>query len=269
MSAHDIDEDMADAPPRSGRGIRRVTTLVALVALLVALLPTVVAKTPLRDWAVRQATTDLNGRVTVSQARFGWFGGQSLGDVAVYGADDQQVARIKTVSLDDGLLKLILNRSQLGTVRIERPELHVVVGKDFTNIERLLQDMVDVDEEAEVREAEGPQFALQLEIVDGRIDLEDTINRESWTIDQVNATCTVGGAAAGDVNLKLTALVPSAEPGTLRLALAQGPQADAAKSGGIEMRVVTERLPLGIVGAALSRVTPGIHLTGSGAADVT
>jgi hypothetical protein len=259
-----------DTPAPRGRSGRRLLLVLAALALFVTLLPTAVAKTPLRDWLLGIATSDLNGRVAVGDARFGWFGAQAIHDVTVYDDKEDVVAHVEAVTIENGLLKLILDRAHVGTVRVDKPDLHVVFAEDFNNIERILRDLVTRDEDTEEIESSDSPLTVAVNIVDARVELVDVVNAETWLIDELNADCVVGDRTAGDIDVKLVARVPNGDDAAaLKLALSQTPSSESPEAGSVNLRVQSQRLPLQLVGAAMMRVVPGIKLSGLAAVDLS
>jgi len=122
-------ESKADArsePParprrRWGRRVLAVALLVLL--LLVVFLPQILSLDPLRRFALRQASRRLPVRVEAADWSLSWFGEQVVEGLEVRSAEDRRLARVRRLTLETGLLDLMMDPRALGPVAVANAEV--------------------------------------------------------------------------------------------------------------------------------------------------
>jgi|GEM_PF-4467497 len=135
---------MSDSPPISPtepRGLtsksffRRRTPIVALVLAMlgVALAPTLIALTPMRD-VVLWVILPVDGRSTAGRASLGWFTPIWVGEAVVYDRSGERVLEADELSLGRNLLQLAWNHRDLGPLALKNPRLHVRVSPSGVNV---------------------------------------------------------------------------------------------------------------------------------------
>ena len=98
-----LDEDRPpqNRPPKAvPRKRRKLPWLFLLLLFVIALLPTIVAQTPLRNVVISALLPTNDIRVSVGSASFGWFTPPSVGQVEVFDASGDVLFRADSISTD-------------------------------------------------------------------------------------------------------------------------------------------------------------------------
>jgi len=258
--------------------------------------PSVLVHTSWRDRPLEAACAGIAGSVESRAARWRWLGGIEYRDVVVRDASGRAVAIIPEVMSDRGLLGLVANPRDLGTVRLAGAELLVEVRPGGSSLEDLLAPWLADDGRANPlagnRAAVRPP-ACELELVDGAIELVDLERGDAWRLGDLLAAGTIrsdGGLAGWTVAGRLrhagsgpaAALVRPDDPGPRRLERTTIParatavlardggwsisSPDRAARGPRSIAVAAHRLPLGVTSVLATRFD-GTHLL-DGLADV-
>src|ERR1051325_7852317 len=114
---------MATQPPTPRKWPRRLLGLFGTLIVLVWAAPIIAGYTPLVGWACRHADAYIDGTVEAGGASLGWFSPMVLSDVTVRDAQGNVVGEIPRVVGDRSLLKLLLDRSDLGSFCLERAKI--------------------------------------------------------------------------------------------------------------------------------------------------
>ena len=183
--------------PSSGRKRRRLTIIAVItlgLVLLVGLLPTIIAHTPLMAYFVRRAAM-LEGTLTFRSASIGWFSSASVSGIEIRDAQNETVLEADRLACDRSLLQLLRNSSHVGTLRIEKPRLSAKLTRDGSNVQAVF-----------ARWLTGPGSSssqgvdLSVEVVDGEATIVDQETQQSWHVTDLQVA--VGNLAAlGHVDL--------------------------------------------------------------------
>src|SRR5262245_5253833 len=158
----------------------RLASIGVAVIVLIALAPTIVARTALRSWVINRAAGDLRGSIHVGSATLGWFSEPELSDVELRDEQDRAILSAPHIHLDRSLLGLALNSSDVGTVAVDEPVINLVVHGDETNLERALATYIEGESTSPTR------TALRVVINKGRLTIEDQDVRQNWTAGEIN-----------------------------------------------------------------------------------
>lgn len=148
-------------------------------AVLVGLAPTIVAHSPALSWVVSSATRDLNGSLRVGGASLGWFSNTVLTDVELRDRAGNTLLKLPRVEGNKSALALVTDRQRLGTWRLERPEMGLLLAEGTSNWEAAL---------AKWMEGESTGTAVNVEIVEGRAQVRDEDTGEEWLMDKVSGS---------------------------------------------------------------------------------
>jgi hypothetical protein len=110
-----------------------VGTLI-LAITTVALLPFLIAHTPLRNLLTRGIQQKTGAQISVGQASLSWFRGVELRNIRIQNSLDQPVGSVSSVKLEKSPWQLLLRPSEVGTVTIDQPELTIHVRDHGTNL---------------------------------------------------------------------------------------------------------------------------------------
>lgn len=233
----------------------RPLVVMTFLIFLVVMLPSIAAQTPLLSWGVAQATSDLNGKVTVSSASLGWFSPIVLNGVEVVDAEGAPVAEIPTIRVSQSLLGLIGNAANLGTIEINQPVVHVTVSQGKSNLEQLLP-VAEAPSEADGQEASTPR-TFRLVVRQGTVHLADGNSSRTWTLEDLAADVDFR-----DANIPAPCTFSASLRDRDQLGVMQGKGALPTGSGDAKFSVVTKGIPLGITELVGTRMGQQIFAQG-------
>ncbi|MFN9368528.1 MAG: hypothetical protein ACK6CT_07135 [Planctomycetia bacterium] len=183
----------------SGRRRPRRWAVFSLAALVVAaaaigVAPTIAVLTDLRDRPLVAALAGINGSVSSGAAQWRWLGGVEYRDVVLRDREGRAAAIVPRLVVDRGLLALAADPADLGTVRLIGPEMVVDVRAGGSSLEDILAPWL-----APAPAGAAPTPACELEIVDGMVEVRDTVRGDVWRIAGLTATgrCDAAAVRAG------------------------------------------------------------------------
>lgn len=162
----------------------------ALLVLVIAVLPAIVAKTSLRNALLARAVPGGIVRVTAADASLSWISGPSLAGVEVVDASNAPLLAAERISLGQSPISLALNSRDVGVIEVIRPTIHIKVRPDGSNIEDAIGAIVsaitpsDGQSPTEVTAAAPTRFALSL--LEGTVIVDDEVTGEQWRLESVN-----------------------------------------------------------------------------------
>ena len=175
-------ETSAPRLPRRKSGLLTVLSIVGLaLALLIGLLPTIIAHTPLMGYLVRRAAR-LDGTVAFHSASIGWFSSATVSGIEIRDAQGETVLEADSLTCDRSLLKLIFNSSNVGTLRIEKPRLYVILTRDGSNIESTIAPWLTAPSSSSPNTSSDHGVDLSLQVVDGEATIVDQQTQQSWHV---------------------------------------------------------------------------------------
>lgn len=185
--------------PKKKRRWLRWVLLVAFVMLLVGvwLAPGVVAKSAYKDQFVAEMTADVNGTVTVGEVSLNWLHPVEAFDVKVVDASGREVVVAKRVSTSKSLLELLLNRTELGTIKVDQPRAEVTFENGTTNVQQAFTKYIDGSDG-------GRRPAVAVEVTDGTVRLTDVARKQTTELTAVGGTATIP-AGSEQITFKLSA----------------------------------------------------------------
>ncbi|MCE9631699.1 MAG: hypothetical protein K8S94_13410 [Planctomycetia bacterium] len=165
---------------------RRRWGAVALIALAVGgaswIAPAVLVRTPLRDRPLAAAFAGIDGSITSAGATWGWLDGVEYRDVVLRDRSGRAAVIVPRIVIDRGILRLAIDRSNLGTVRLIEPEALVEVRSDGSSLEDILAAWLA---------SSGRAPALELEVLGATVELIDTVRSDAWRLTDVIAAGTL------------------------------------------------------------------------------
>ncbi|MCE9603917.1 MAG: hypothetical protein K8U03_03340 [Planctomycetia bacterium] len=194
----------APRPKSKWRWVRRIGLATTLVVVgLIGAAPTIVSKNPeLRDRLIRRFLGDLNGDVVIKDFSVGWFSPLTIRGLALHPRSDSQpvpgssanrepLITAEAVEADRDLWRMLWDRADVGTIRIERPQVFLALGeKGQSNFSEVFGPILE-------REAKTPRsltFGARAQIVDGTLRGISAETREPWQIAGINLAVGVRSA---------------------------------------------------------------------------
>ena len=258
------------AAPRAGGVRRKLLIFLVLVVGIVALLPMIIAKTPLLGIIVNAATRSDAIRVSVGGASLSWISGPSLSSVQVNDSAGSPLLTAESIAVSRAPISLATNSHELGVIQIIRPIIRLKVRPDGSNLEDALQKLLaDLSTTAnpavEPNSAARTRLALAIQIVEGTIFAEDVASGRVWQIGGVNAQYDNHGAGGGLGSGSLSGQIFVAGPHDAapqpagRLALTIKPGAANRQ----ELAIEATGVALAVAEPWLRRFAPGSQVSGT------
>jgi hypothetical protein len=257
----------ADRPARRKRQWTIAGSVILVLTLLVALLPTIVAHTRLMAYLVRRAAR-LDGTVTFHSASIGWFTSAAVSGIEIRDAQEETVLEADSLTSDRSLLKLLFRSSNAGTLRIEKPRINAKLNGDGSNLESVL-----------ARWLTGPSSTwgqgvdLSLDVADGEATIVDQETQQSWHVTNLQFGLDLSRKLAWPTRMEGTATIDDrGHQGSLtwksHLQASDTPPADPAAGCGLagtdgEISLQTTTLPLAMFRRLAARGMPGLKLEGT------
>lgn len=185
---------------RAGGTRRKLLTFLVLLVGAVALLPLLVAKTPLRNTLLSKAVPGGAVRVSAAGASLSWISGPSLSGVEVVDATGGPLIAAQQISVGKSPGNLLLNPHDLGVIEIARPTIYLKVRPDGTNLEDTLDAIVNALAPEAATPAESSATtptAFAINIVEGTIMIDDVATSRQWRVEGVNVQYDNRGANGG------------------------------------------------------------------------
>jgi translocation and assembly module TamB len=259
----DDEYDERPRPIRRRRLFRKLLVFLLVVAVVIAALPTLVAKTSLRNLLIGYVLPPGSVRVTVADASLGWFSPPALSGIEVRDDAGRPLATIESIRTGRSPWALASNWRELGEIEIQRPVLYLAVRPDGTNLQDALQPFLEktgaAEPGAEHQMSSSPLPAVAVQVVDGTVLVEETATSRRWRLNGLNAQFDSHGLVEG--------LPPISVSGMLDTGVAANP-AFAAASFALALTNVEGRQQLNwkLQGIPLAAAEPWLRLAVPGAA---
>ena len=176
--------------------LRIVGMLFVAAVIAVAAAPTVVSSNPeLRDYLVHRFMGKLNGDIVMKEFSIGWTTPLEIAGFEIRPHADSQpvpgttanlepLVKIDRIEADRSLWAMLWDRSDVGTIRVERPDVFLALGDKpgESNFEKVFRPILE-------RGAKLPKsltFGARMQIVDGKLRGMSNETREPWEIPGVN-----------------------------------------------------------------------------------
>jgi translocation and assembly module TamB len=197
----DADWDKLARGPR--RWPRRLAVFLILVTVVVALLPMLVAKTPLRNVLLSAVLPKNSVQVTIGDASLGWFSPPSVSGMEVRDVAGRPLAAVESVQLSRSPWSLATNWHDLGEIDVTRPVVYVAVRPDGSNIEDAINELAS---KAGVQSANDSssgraqeKVAVAVKLVDGSVLVQDAATGRGWRLASLNAQFDSHGPGVGQI----------------------------------------------------------------------
>ncbi len=166
---------------RKRRRLRLLGWLLLLAAAFVAAFPYLAAREPLRGWMLRAVLPKIHGTAAVGGASLGWLSPIGFEQIEIRSPDGLPTLVIPVLSGDRPLWRYLVSPRQLGSFRIERPQVNLVAGAQGSNLE----EVFSVGKPAKAAAA-PPDLSMGLEIVDAGFSFRGPGEAQPWGIQGVH-----------------------------------------------------------------------------------
>lgn len=261
-AARELDQLSRKRPARS-MWPRFLMILLLCVFLSVALAPTIVSQTSLGPKLIANGAKDrINGTVSVTAVRMGWFRAVSVEGLSVVDDDGQTVAEVESISLSKGLFGLLTNMTNLGTITVEKPRLMLSVGAESSNVEDLLMPILRAKSPTPPTTpanpgsgggAAGVGITATVVVNKAEIELFEREYDKKWLVAPLDAKLEVSANPSDPLVAEVVGRVDDAAF-QANVALTMKPAGGSASLPDVEATLEAERFPLAIAQTALERV---------------
>lgn len=145
------------------------------------------------------------------------------------------------------MLALLVDRSDLGTIRLEQPTLQIIFSGPQSNLEEAFAGW------------QMPRNAVRLEVADAQVLLHDADSEQQWTFSAVNLGVTIPRSGSGATQFALCGRL--AQPSVGGKVDVEGVLPRAASAAG-QLRIELDTIPLALLLPLLRRVEPDLRLAG-------
>ncbi len=266
------------APPRRKprKWLKRIVIGSTLLVILILVAPTIIAKTALRNAPLRLAMANMHGTVQAGGASLSWFGPIEYDDIEIRNAQGELLVSLPKVASEKSLVGLLSNLNDLGTFRIEQPQVSVVMRSGGSNLEDVFapkhDDTTRPGDPAATPHAPMKLPGIAVEIVDGTVKLDDTATNHRWEVDKFNLKVRMSPESTLPVELALSGQVPidgkAAQLSIASVAASDAPNSAAPQNSLDHLQAKIDGLPLGMFRALADRVAPGLQLNGTLSTDL-
>ncbi|HEY2761202.1 MAG TPA: hypothetical protein VGI75_10670, partial [Pirellulales bacterium] len=251
-------------PPKR-RWPKRIVLGLTLLIVLVLVLPTVIAVTPLRNAPLRLALRNMHGTVQAGGASLSWFAPLEYTDIEIRNERGELLVSLAKVHSERSLYGLLSNLNDLGTFRIERPQVTVALRPDGSNLEDLFaEEKSPFAKPAPAAPQESPKEAQHVpvvtaEIIDGTVNLLDTASGRKWLVNKFNLHVRTAADSIVPAELMASAEVP-VDGHAAQVAITSVPNANG---GWDHIDAKIDSLPLAMFRGLVDRIAPGLQLGGT------
>ena len=153
--------------------------------------PAVLVHTSLRDRPLEGVFAGIDGRVVSAAATWNWLHGIEFRELVLLDREGRPAVLVSSLVIEKGILGLVLDPRNLGTVRLSGIEAVIAVRPGGSSLEDILSPWLARNS--------GGAVACDLELVGGTIELVDSRPADAWRLSDVIAAGTLmpDGSLAG------------------------------------------------------------------------
>jgi hypothetical protein len=245
--------------------MRKFLAFLVLAAILIALAPLIVAKTPLRNALLAKALPTSALRLTAHGANISWIGPSSLSGIEAKDEAGNSLLQAQSVSIDRPLGGLLLNPRDLGTIELEQPTINLTLRSNSSNLEdvlnKLVSDLSTIAHEPNASQPAEAPVEVSFKIVAGTVLITDVATRRQWCIQKVDLIYDTHGASGrlgrGSLVGEIYEAGQAAQPGRFSISLAPG------AAGLEELKLQVENVALSTAEPWLSRFVRNTSISGT------
>ena len=256
--AETVAQEPAVAPVRPRRWVRRLVGFGAVLFVLAAVLawfaPAIVARTGLRDVAIRNAVAgQIDGTVTVDSVSASWQSPVELRGVRVHDPAGNPVAVVDSLTTSKTLLELARDPSDLGTITVTGPSVTLVCEPAGSNLERVFAPLLRSDGKS----GSTSRPAVEVRVTGGSVTVRDAEKNTEAKLENATAVAIVPASAAEAIRVTASA---THESGKLEASAEIGQKSSA--------KLTADRFALAAVAPFVRRFGDGATVAGTLTADV-
>lgn len=229
-------------------------------------LPQILAQTSLKDTLLDNFFAGAPGSVRMDNADLGWNKPISIRGFKIYDENQKVILSAEEVKTEKTLWELVQNSKQIGMVTINKPDGHLVVREDGTNIGDALT--------SKTQKANSKPFgwndlpSVQLNINDGKLLVDDQISNEQYQVADLKVQ--FHRAASDNDPVKCNAAFAvdrivknenATKPASGKLAFEaqlEPPKADQSQTGTVDINA--EEIPVALFKPTLQFLLPDLSI---------
>ncbi len=239
-----------------GRRIpRKLIAALILFAALIWFLPTIVANSPLKQWAINMALADFKGNVEVESISWGWLTHIRLNRVIARDENNQLLLTAGSVYVPKSLTS-ILNATDYGTIEIGDPVVYLQLRPDGSNLEDAIADMLPTEE------TDDPGIPMRIQIAQARVEVHDQTTQHNYLLSEVDGEV---GLYQKDAPLQAQftgSINEAGQAGAFDAVVKIDAGLDELNFGSGAVELTSKELPIGIVTPVLTRFVEPIAISG-------
>jgi|GEM_PF-4135722 len=255
-----------ESEPKKRRGLFFWGLVALIVILLVVLLaPTIVTRTFAREYLLAKAIPADAASVSVQKMNAGWFTSVQIEGLQVLDAAGKPLIDVAKASCDRTLLELAKDHTDLGSIVVDSPTVHLSLRPDGSNLEDTIAKLAEefATQTTDETETETTMVAAAIQVNDAQILATEEATGAQWALQQLNATASLPKAASADWVVKADGNL-NGKPFAIETVTPMGLATEAWPLGPTgNVKIVANQLPLDPLRyAALRSGQPIEQLTG-------
>lgn len=199
----------ATAPERSkrpsrGRWLKRIGLFLVLLAVFAACAPMILSATLLRNGLPTFVAGMIHVNVEWSELTLGWLSPLSVKGLKVQDEQNQKLLDVQSISTSHPLWALAAHSSNLGTVTIVEPVLHVSLRNDGSNVEDLIAKFsAEPEAKTDTDSSTASVPSVIVEIENARLELEHKDSNRKSSLEQVSLRLVSAKGGVDELDLKI------------------------------------------------------------------
>lgn len=233
---------------------KRLLWAIGLV-VLIWFAPAIIANSPWRDYAINAAIGKINGRVVTKSASLWWFSPVNISGVRLDDAGGKPLVDLAEIRTSHSLMSFLLDRSDLGEIRLEKPSIHLTMSEKSSNLQDALAPLL-------TSSSTGSPSKVSVVIEGGAITMDDETTGKSWELRDLAANFECREPAKSKYGFKAKGMLnaPGGPPGSFE---GEGELVIGAPEGAEgEVRLLAAKLPLDAITPWLRRLADPVRIDG-------
>ena len=170
---------------------------ILVVVVLLLATPTIVTRTSLKDFLISKFLPADIASVSIGDMSFGWFAPLSIENLKITDGSNETLLEVPAINGERSLLELAKDWSDIGTVVVTSPTVHLALRPDGSNLEDTLNALMEEYPSGET-ETETTAISANFKLVDGRVIATDLTSGETWKLEQLNTVATMPASIESD-----------------------------------------------------------------------
>ncbi len=162
--------------------------LFMLATTLLFFAPNIVSQTALKEVLLQRATRGYPLTLNVGKLHLSWFSPIVVGDVSLADERGEALARVTTIQTHRTLLAIASDWQHIGRILVDQPVVNLQLHENGSNWETFIASLPPSTSKSETA------MDVVVEVVNGTVEINDTANRQTWQLGEINALADVPGS---------------------------------------------------------------------------